>query len=151
MTEDSAEPLYVSTIRRRRQRKPPELIRESQAVHRLIQPLVRGVDREHFYVLYLTTKHAVIEIGLVSVGSLNASIVHPREVFKRAIELSAASIIAKEHRDRLMRSYDAMHPGYGWASNKGYGSAGHLEALRRLGPTPLHRRSFAPVAQLELL
>lgn len=65
--------------------------------------------------------------------------------------ISAASIIAKEHRDRLMRSYDAMHPGYGWASNKGYGSAGHLEALRRLGPTPLHRRSFAPVAQLELM
>ncbi|HEX4874562.1 MAG TPA: ribonuclease HII [Sphingorhabdus sp.] len=65
--------------------------------------------------------------------------------------ISAASIIAKEHRDRLMLSYDAMHPGYGWASNKGYGSAGHLEALRRLGPTPLHRKSFAPVAQLELL
>jgi ribonuclease HII len=65
--------------------------------------------------------------------------------------ISAASIIAKEHRDRLMRSYDAMHPGYGWASNKGYGSAAHLAALRKLGPTPLHRRSFAPVAQLELL
>lgn len=65
--------------------------------------------------------------------------------------ISAASIIAKEHRDRLMRCYDVLHPGYGWASNKGYGSAGHLEALRRLGPTPLHRRSFAPVAQIELL
>jgi ribonuclease HII len=65
--------------------------------------------------------------------------------------ISAASIIAKEHRDRLMRSYDLTWPGYGWASNKGYGSARHLEALRRLGPTPLHRRSFAPVAQLELL
>ncbi|MGL5840159.1 MAG: ribonuclease HII [Sphingorhabdus sp.] len=65
--------------------------------------------------------------------------------------ISAASIIAKEHRDRLMRSYDAIHPGYGWASNKGYGSAGHLEALRRLGPTALHRKSFAPVAQMALL
>lgn len=65
--------------------------------------------------------------------------------------ISAASIIAKEHRDRLMRAYDRAHPGYGWASNKGYGSAGHLEALRTLGPTPLHRKSFAPVAQLELL
>ena len=64
--------------------------------------------------------------------------------------ISAASIIAKEHRDRLMRAYDAVHPGYGWASNKGYGSAGHLEALRRFGPTPLHRRSFSPVAQLIL-
>jgi ribonuclease HII len=65
--------------------------------------------------------------------------------------ISAASIIAKEHRDRLMRSYDLAHPGYGWASNKGYGSATHLEALRRLGPTPLHRKSFLPVAQLLLL
>ncbi len=65
--------------------------------------------------------------------------------------ISAASIVAKEHRDRLMRAYDLAHPGYGWASNKGYGSAGHLDALRRLGPTPLHRRSFAPVAQMLLL
>jgi ribonuclease HII len=65
--------------------------------------------------------------------------------------ISAASIIAKEHRDRLMRSYDLGFPGYGWASNKGYGSAQHIDALRRLGPTPLHRKSFAPVAQLELL
>jgi ribonuclease HII len=65
--------------------------------------------------------------------------------------ISAASIIAKEHRDRLMRSYDAAYPGYGWASNKGYGSATHLAALRELGPTPLHRKSFSPVAQLLLL
>jgi ribonuclease HII len=61
--------------------------------------------------------------------------------------ISAASIIAKQHRDRLMRAADAAHPGYGWAANKGYGSAAHLAALRTLGPTPLHRRSFAPVAQ----
>ncbi|NJS14292.1 MAG: ribonuclease HII [Sphingopyxis sp.] len=61
--------------------------------------------------------------------------------------ISAASIIAKQHRDALMRAADAEHPGYGWASNKGYGSAAHLAALRALGPTPLHRRSFAPVAQ----
>jgi ribonuclease HII len=65
--------------------------------------------------------------------------------------ISAASIIAKEHRDRLMRSYDLTWPGYGWASNKGYGSAAHMEALRRMGPTPLHRKSFAPVAQLDFL
>lgn len=65
--------------------------------------------------------------------------------------ISAASIIAKEHRDWLMRSYDLAYPGYGWASNKGYGSALHMQALRQLGATPLHRRSFAPVAQLEML
>ncbi len=61
--------------------------------------------------------------------------------------ISAASIIAKEHRDRIMIAADADFPGYGWASNKGYGSAAHLAALRELGPTPLHRRSFSPVAQ----
>jgi len=65
--------------------------------------------------------------------------------------ISAASIIAKEHRDRLMVAADAEYPGYSWASNKGYGSAAHMAALRELGPTPLHRRSFAPVAQLTLV
>ena len=59
--------------------------------------------------------------------------------------ISAASIIAKEHRDRIMLSADRDYPGYGWASNKGYGAAAHMAALARLGPTPLHRRSFAPV------
>ncbi len=61
--------------------------------------------------------------------------------------ISAASIIAKEHRDRIMVAADSDYPGYGWASNKGYGSATHMAALREKGPTPLHRRSFAPVAQ----
>jgi ribonuclease HII len=61
--------------------------------------------------------------------------------------ISAASIIAKEYRDRIMIAADADYPGYGWASNKGYGAAVHLAALRDLGPTPLHRRSFAPVAK----
>lgn len=61
--------------------------------------------------------------------------------------ISAASIVAKEHRDRMMLAADAEYPGYGWASNKGYGAAAHLAALRELGPTPLHRRSFGPVAQ----
>ncbi len=59
--------------------------------------------------------------------------------------ISAASIIAKEHRDRIMVAADGDFPGYGWASNKGYGAAVHLTALAERGPTPLHRRSFAPV------
>ncbi len=64
--------------------------------------------------------------------------------------ISAASIIAKEHRDRLMRDAARTHPHYGWERNKGYGTREHLAALQRHGPSPLHRRSFAPVAQLEL-
>jgi len=63
------------------------------------------------------------------------------------LSIAAASIVAKQARDAMMADYDRLHPGYGWASNKGYGSPQHLEALVRLGPTPLHRRSFAPVAQ----
>ncbi len=65
--------------------------------------------------------------------------------------ISAASILAKEHRDRLMRGYAEAHPHYGWHTNMGYGTAEHLAALREHGPTPLHRRSFAPVAQLILI
>ncbi|MET0239340.1 MAG: ribonuclease HII [Sphingobium sp.] len=64
--------------------------------------------------------------------------------------ISAASIIAKEARDRMMRAAAADYPHYGWMTNKGYGSAQHLAALRAHGPTPLHRRSFAPVAELLL-
>lgn len=62
--------------------------------------------------------------------------------------ISAASIIAKEHRDRIMVAADKEYPGYGWASNKGYGSAVHLAGLTSLGPTPLHRQNFAPVRTL---
>ena len=62
--------------------------------------------------------------------------------------ISAASIIAKEYRDRIMIAADADYPGYGWATNKGYGAGAHLAALERLGVTPLHRRSFAPVTRL---
>ena len=65
--------------------------------------------------------------------------------------ISAASIIAKEHRDRLMRSYAEAHPHYGWERNAGYGTPEHLAALKQHGPCPLHRRSFAPVRQLVLL
>ena len=61
--------------------------------------------------------------------------------------ISAASIIAKEHRDRMMRELAMAHPHYGWERNAGYGTPEHLEALRAHGPTPHHRRSFAPVAQ----
>jgi ribonuclease HII len=69
----------------------------------------------------------------------------------REPSISAASILAKEWRDRLMIDAAAAHPHYGWERNKGYGTAEHIAALQRLGPSPLHRRSFAPVAQLALL
>ena len=66
----------------------------------------------------------------------------------RSQSIAAASIIAKVSRDRLMEQAEAEWPGYGFARHKGYGTAAHLEALRSLGPTPLHRRSFAPVREV---
>ena len=65
-----------------------------------------------------------------------------------APSISAASIIAKVTRDRLMRETDARWPGYGFAQHKGYPTPGHLDALARLGPCPEHRRSFAPVREV---
>ena len=61
--------------------------------------------------------------------------------------IAAASIVAKVHRDALMRRFDADHPGYGFTRHMGYGTAEHMAALRSLGPSPIHRRSFAPVAK----
>ncbi|UYY76627.1 ribonuclease HII [Sphingomonas sp. R1] len=66
------------------------------------------------------------------------------------LSIAAASIVAKHRRDCMMVELDTQFPGYGWASNKGYGGKAHQEALRALGPTPHHRRSFAPVAQAHL-
>lgn len=60
----------------------------------------------------------------------------------KSASIAAASIIAKVTRDRLMVEYDAIFPGYGFASNKGYGSGEHIKAIKELGPTPIHRRSF---------
>jgi ribonuclease HII len=60
----------------------------------------------------------------------------------KSISIGAASIIAKVTRDRLMVEYDKVFPGYDFAGNKGYGSAAHIEALKKLGATPIHRKSF---------
>jgi len=63
----------------------------------------------------------------------------------RSLSIAAASVIAKHERDLVMTALAAAHPGYGWETNMGYGTAAHRDALARLGVTPHHRRSFAPV------
>lgn len=66
----------------------------------------------------------------------------------KSASIAAASIIAKVTRDRLMDEYDKQYPEYGFARHKGYGTAQHIEALRKYGPCPLHRRSFEPVRSM---
>jgi ribonuclease HII len=65
----------------------------------------------------------------------------------RSVSIAAASILAKVDRDHRMEEYDQLYPQYGLAQNKGYGTPDHLEALRRHGPSPLHRFSYAPVRE----
>ncbi len=73
----------------------------------------------------------------------------PQEAFvkgdRRVLSIAAASIVAKVSRDRLMVELDAMYPGYGFARHKGYGTPAHREALQRLGPSPIHRKSWRPL------
>ncbi len=73
---------------------------------------------------------------------------------RRSLAIAAASILAKVHRDELMDEYHRLYPEYGFDHNRGYGTAAHVAALRRHGPCPIHRRSFAPTvlaAQLACL
>jgi ribonuclease HII len=65
----------------------------------------------------------------------------------RVASIAAASVVAKVHRDALMRELDRVHPGYGFAQHMGYSTKQHFAALTRLGPSPIHRRSFAPVRE----
>ena len=64
-----------------------------------------------------------------------------------SLSIAAASIIAKVTRDRMMLEYDLLYPGYGFASHKGYGAASHLAAIAKLGPCPIHRKSFGGVKE----
>jgi len=121
---------------------------------------VEEIDRLNIYhATMLAMSRAVdalgVEPGMVLVdGNALPKWRHPAVAIVSGDALSrsiaAASIIAKVTRDRMMQEYDGQYPGYGWRQNKGYGTAEHRAALIELGPTPLHRRSFAPVAQLVL-
>jgi len=88
--------------------------------------------------------HLLIDAMRLDLACPQTSIVYGDSL---SISIAAASVVAKVHRDQLLRALDARYPGYGLASHKGYGTPQHLDALRRLGPCELHRHSFRPVAQ----
>ena len=94
----------------------------------------------------------IAEADFVLVDGLPVQFTLPsRNIVKgdaKCASIAAASIIAKVTRDREMVQLDEEFPGYGFAKHKGYGTAEHLEALKKLGPTPIHRKSFRPVYEL---
>jgi ribonuclease HII len=88
--------------------------------------------------------HLLIDAMKVDYDVPQQAIIHGDAL---SASIAAASILAKVERDRMMREWDTVFPAYGLASHKGYSTPKHLTALRELGPTPLHRQSFAPVWQ----
>lgn len=100
---------------------------------------------------YEAMRIAIKELGVVPDILLNDAVTIPQVAIPqvpiikgdaKSVSIAAASILAKVTRDRLMVQYDELLPGYGFAEHKGYGSAAHIDALKRLGPTPIHRKTF---------
>lgn len=100
---------------------------------------------------YEAMRQAIGQLNCVPDILLNDAVVIPQVPIRqipiikgdaKSISIGAASIIAKVTRDRLMVEYDKVFPEYHFAGNKGYGSAAHIEALKKYGPTPIHRKSF---------
>ncbi|MEE8808035.1 MAG: ribonuclease HII [Lactimicrobium sp.] len=116
---------------------------------------VKEADIDH-YNIYRADQLAMEEIAMAAKADVILSDAMPlpdldQETIaiikgdQKSISIAAASILAKVTRDRIMKAYDAIYPGYGFARNKGYGTKEHLAAIEKLGITPIHRRSFAPV------
>jgi ribonuclease HII len=101
----------------------------------------------------LAMKHALAGLSpapdAVLVDALTLDIPQPQEALTRgdsvSLSIAAASIVAKVTRDRMMADFEAQFPGYGFAQHKGYGTRMHLEALQKLGPIALHRKTFTPL------
>ncbi|HSW58399.1 MAG TPA: ribonuclease HII [Dehalococcoidales bacterium] len=87
-------------------------------------------------------------VDYLTIQGLNLPQKGVREGDSRVFSIACASIVAKVFRDNLMRDLDGRYPGYGLARHKGYGTAGHLECLRKKGPSPVHRRLFLPVRNI---
>lgn len=119
---------------------------------------VEEIDRLNIY-------HAGLRAMQLAIGNLSIAPQHvlvdartipgltqPQNAFDKGdginFSIAAASIVAKVHRDRMMAELDALHPGYGFASHKGYATTEHQNAIRELGPCPIHRRSFDYIREL---
>ncbi|MDR0199339.1 MAG: ribonuclease HII [Streptococcaceae bacterium] len=95
--------------------------------------------------LEVDPEHLLIDAMTLNVAVAQTKIIHGDAT---SLSIAAASIVAKVYRDELMRAYDEEYPGYGFTQNAGYGTKQHLEALHKLGVTPIHRRSFEPVKSM---
>ena len=108
-----------------------------------IAPATRVAMRRALDALPIKPRYLLLDaFPLPAVATPQRAIVRGDSI---SLSIAAASIVAKVARDRHMAAQDAAHPGYGFARHKGYGTPQHLSALERLGPSPIHRRTFAPL------
>jgi ribonuclease HII len=137
-----------------RRRSLDAIIRERAAAWAVAEVDAATIDRINIYqATRLAMKLAVESLPAVPdyllVDALTLDLPIPQQSLikgdARCHAIAAASIVAKVYRDRRLCEWDGTYPGYSLSAHKGYGTARHLEALRRLGPSPLHRMSFAPV------
>lgn len=113
---------------------------------------MRNIYAATMEAMYRTVRNLKIQPQAVIVDAMplhfpvpSLSLVHGDA---KSASVAAASIVAKVYRDHLMDEYDKVYPGYGFSQNKGYGTAEHIEAIRTLGITPIHRKSFEPVKSM---
>ncbi len=114
---------------------PPEQIDEMNILQATYEAMRKAISN-------LQVKPDILLNDAVTIPQVDIKQVPIIKGDAKSVSIAAASIVAKVTRDRLMVAYDKIFPGYDWASNKGYGAAKHIEAIKRLGITPIHRKSF---------
>lgn len=128
-----------------------EIMEKAEAVGVGLTDAARIDEINILQATYEAMRAAVGQLGMVPEVLLNDAVTIPGlsmeqvSIVKgdaRSVSIAAASILAKVTRDRLMVQYEEILPGYGFAKHKGYGSQGHIEALKRLGTSPIHRKTF---------
>ena len=113
----------------------PKRIDEINILNATYEAMREAVDR-------LEIRPSLLLVDAVRIPGISIPQVPIVKGDAKSQSIAAASIVAKVTRDRLMKEYDRRMPEYGFASNKGYGSSSHIEALKKYGPSPIHRRSF---------
>lgn len=136
---------------RRRELLYDEIMEKALAVGTGVVSHIRIDEINILQATYEAMRQAVGKLGIVPDVLLNDAVTIPGVEIKqmpiikgdaKSVSIAAASVIAKVTRDRMMVEMDRKYPGYGFASNKGYGSAAHIAAIREMGPCEIHRRTF---------
>lgn len=104
------------------------------------QAMIRAVNQLHH-----RPQHLIVDAVPLAIDIPQTTLIKGDQ---KSISVAAASIVAKEYRDHLMQDYNRVYPGYDFANNMGYGTSQHLAGLAKYGVTPIHRRSFSPVAKI---